>query len=337
MNILDLQKLKNFFNKENITSNKKLLVYLFFVGVSTIFWFLNALSKEYTTNLNYPVEYVNLPKDKVLINKLPDQFVLRVSAYGFDILKYKLSTAFLSNSFDVNYFTNNRLNNNSISEYALPTSQVIGRLEHGLSSEIQLISIAPDTLHFEFSPIMSKKVAVHHNVSVTFEHQFMLGDSINVEPDSVIVKGAEAFLDSVKFVETKKLVLKKLAKEVQKKVYLNSIPGVVLSQNKVLVNIPVERFTEAQKTVPIKIENLPDSLILRLFPRAVKVSYFIGLNKYEIVSPNHFTLQVDYLKALDNKTNKLEVELTRKPDFVTNVRYYPQSVTYLIEKRNSIR
>ncbi|RUT79220.1 CdaR family protein [Ancylomarina longa] len=335
MNIIDLQKLKTLFNKENVTSNKKLIVYLFFVGVSTIFWFLNALSKEYTSNLKYPVEYVNLPKDKVLVNKLPNYLNLRVSAFGFDILKYKLSSAFLTNPFDVNYFTNNRINNSSIFEYSLPTNQLISRLEHEISSEIKLLSIEPDTLYFEFSPILSKKVAIHYNVITNFEHQFRLGDSIKVEPDSITIRGPETFLDSVKCVETNNLVLEKLTKDTQKKVSLKSISGIEFSQKKVLISIPVERFTEAQKMVPINVENLPDSLILRLFPGEVKVSYFVGLKKYETVSADHFDLHVDYLNAVKSKTNRLKVDLTRSPDFVSNVRYYPLSVTYLIEKRNS--
>ena len=337
MNNIDLQKLKGLFDREKITSNKKLLVYLFFVGVSTIFWFLNALSKEYTTSLNYPVNYINFPKDKILTNELPKKLSLRVTAYGFDILRYKLSTAFLSNPFDVNKYTNNRLSNNSITRYSLPTSHIKNRFDRELSSGFELVGINPDTLYFEFSPILVKEVPIHLNISAGFEQQFMQGGTISLEKDSVLIKGPGSLLDSIYQVETNELILSDLNKTTTRDISFKPIEGVDFEWQKVKVTVPVEQFTEAQKNIPIKVDNLPDSMILRLFPGDVKVSYFVGLKKYETVSVDHFDLRVDYNEAANGNTNKVKVELKTSPAFVSNVRYHPQTVSFLIEKRNSIQ
>jgi len=333
----NFQKLKEFFNKEKITSNKKLLVYLFFVGLSTIFWFLNALSKEYTTSINYPVNYTNLPKEKILVSQLPTKLDLRVQAYGFDLLKYKVSTAFLSNPFDVNEYTNYRINKNSKNNYPLITSGIIKRLERELSSGIQLLSISPDTLYFQFSPVKEKKVPVKLNAKIGFEQQFMQSELIILEPDSVIVKGAGSIIDSVEQMETKELVLSGLKETTDENIGFAKTDGLEVSSKKIKVTIPVVRFTEAQKNVPISINNLPDSVILRLFPGDVKVSYFVGMNKYESISADHFDLRVDYKEAAKGDAGKLKIELKRKPDFVSNVRFYPQSVSFLIENRKSIQ
>ena len=337
MNNLDLQKLKGYLNKEKITSNKKLLVYLIFVGVSTIFWFLNALSKEYTTSINYPVYYMNFPKDKVLTNELPKRLSLRVNAYGFDLLRYKLSTAFLSNPFDVNRYTNNRISGSSLNSYNLLTTNIKERIEQELSSGIQLESISPDTINFQFSPILSKKVPVELNLKLDYEQQFMQGDVILPEFDSVVVEGPQSLLDSVFVAKTKLLELSGLKKTTEKDVDFEKLDGVSFVPKKVRVNIPVERFTEAQKNIAIRIDNLPDSVLLRLFPGDVKLSYFVGMNKYENITNEHFDLRVDYLEAIQGDGNKLKVELKRSPDFVSNVRFYPQTVTFLIEKRNSVQ
>ncbi|NOU58952.1 CdaR family protein [Marinifilum caeruleilacunae] len=337
MNNLDLQKLKGYFNKEKITSNKKLLVYLFFVGLSTIFWFLNALSKEYTTNINYPVYYMNLPEDKVLTNELPKKLSLRVKANGLYLLRYKLSTAFLSNPFDVNKYTNNRITGSSLNSYNLLTSSITARVEKELSTGIQLESISPDTIRFQFSPILEKKVPVELNLKLNYEQQFMQGGIILPEFDSVLVKGPQSLLDSVFIAKTELLELSGLKKTTEKEIDFNKIKGISFSPKKVKVNIPVERFTEANKNVPIKVDNLPDSVLLRLFPGDVKLSYFVGMNKYENITEDHFDLRVDYLEATQGDGNKLKVELKRSPDFVSNVRFYPQTVTFLIEKRNSVQ
>ncbi len=337
MDIFDFKKIKAFFDPEKITSNKKLLVYVFFVGIATIFWFLNALSKEYTTNVNYPVRYVNLPKSKVLTNELPSRLTLKVTAFGFDLLRYKLSTAFLSNPFDVNRYTNNRLENESIKKYHLLTSQITNRFEKELSSSIRLQSISPDTIVFELSPILEKKVPIQLNISNAFEQQYMLGGEISLSQDSVVVKGPSSILDTIFKVETELLVLSDLDKTVKKNVDLKEKKGIEFLQKKIEVTVPVEQFTEAKKTVLIRANNLPDSLVIRLFPRDVKVSYFVGLKRYDNVSADHFDFVVDYKQTLSTESNRLAISLIGKPTFVSNVRFYPQDVTYLIEKKKSIK
>lgn len=337
MGIPDLQKVKELFNTEKIASNKKLLVYVFFVGIATIFWFLNALGEEYTTTVNYPVQYVNLPQNKVLTNKLPKQFALKVTAYGFDLIRYKLSTAFLNNPFDVGFYTNNRLKNKNLQNYSLATSQIVSRFEKDLSSSIRLISISPDTILFEFSPIVDKRVPVHFNVSTSFDQQYMLDEAIYPEVDSVVVKGPGSILDSIYFVETEELVLTDLNKTVKKNISLKQIEGIEFSQRKIEITVPVEQFTEEKMNIPVKVSNLPDSLLLRLFPGDVKVSYFVGFKKHDKVSVDLFDIRVDYNQAMEDGSNKLKIELLRNPSFVTNVRYYPQEVTYLIEKKKSFK
>ncbi|PKQ63343.1 CdaR family protein [Labilibaculum manganireducens] len=333
MGIPDLQKIKELFNTEKIASNKKLLVYVFFVGIATIFWFLNALGKEYTTTVHYPVRYINLPQNKVLTNKLPEKLALKVNAYGFDLIRYKISTAFLSNPFDVGFYTNNRIENRTLQTYSLATAQIMSRFERDLSSSIKLVSISPDTIRFEFSPIVEKKVPIKSNVSSSFEQQFMLDEAISLEFDSVVVKGPSSILDSIDFVETEELVLTNLHKTVKKKVSLKQIEGLEFDQQKVEITVPVEQFTEEKVTVPIKVSNLPDSLILRLFPGDVKVSYFVGFKKHDKVSVDLFDVRVDYNQTSDEGSNKLKIQLLRSPGFVTNVRFYPQEVTYLKEKK----
>jgi hypothetical protein len=312
-------------------------VYLFFVGVATIFWFLNALGKKYTTTVNYPISYVNLPENKVLTNKLPNQLELKVNAFGFDLIRYKLSSAFLSNPFDVKFYTNNRIENSSMRSYSLPTAQIVSRFERDLSSSIQLLTISPDTLFFEFSPIIEKKVPVYSHVKTTFEQQYMLDGMIRLSVDSILVKGPSSKLDSITSVETDELVFTDLKKTTQKNVSIKKIDGVEFSQRKVEITVPVEQFAEEKMNVPVQVRHLPDSLLIRLFPGNVKLLYFVGFKKHNQVSPDLFDIEVDYKDILAGGNNKLALKLVRKPSFVSNVRFQPQEVNYLIEKKKSFK
>ena len=60
--LLALLKIKLLFLKSKI--NHKMIVFFIFVGISTALWFINALGKSYSTYIEYPVRYINLPEKK---------------------------------------------------------------------------------------------------------------------------------------------------------------------------------------------------------------------------------------------------------------------------------
>ncbi len=332
MKKIEVQNLKSIFSSR-VLSDKKLLIYLFFVGLATIFWFLNTLSKTYSTDINYPVEFVNMPSDKVLVNQLPDKLVLRINAYGFDILRYKLRAVFRVNSFDVETYTNQKINKKSVSEYVLHTADIQGKIANNLASDIKLLQVYPAKIIFRFSPMASKKVPVNLNAKLSYRKQFRQDGENLVQPDSVLVKGPQSMLDSVKVAETEELVLNDLHQNVNSDIAIKSRKGVMFFPEKVAYNVPVERFTEASVKVTLKIEDLPDSMFLRLFPSEVKVSYFVGMKQYSSVKPEQFQAVVDYKDAIKNKPGKLKVILKSYPKSVYNVRISPETVSYLIEKK----
>lgn len=63
----------------------------FFLILSTVFWFLNELNQVAVTELSFPVKYINMPRDRVLVNDLPQELRLQVQAPGYTLLRYKLS------------------------------------------------------------------------------------------------------------------------------------------------------------------------------------------------------------------------------------------------------
>tara|TARA_R110001583_G_scaffold16041_10_gene65204 strand:+ start:10191 stop:11195 length:1005 start_codon:yes stop_codon:yes gene_type:complete len=329
----NFRKIKDVFDKENIKANKKMATYMFFVVLATIFWFLNALSKEYTTTVNYPVTYKDLPSKKILSNELPSRLKLTVRAYGFDLLRYKLSF-FQSLNFPVNEYTNNKMEKVGDNNFLFPTNRMTSQVATQLSSAISVTHISPDTINFQFSSLIEKKIPVHLNTELKFEPQFRLEGDVVLKPDSVWVIGAQAIIDSVKQVETELLELKKLNETKTKRIDLVKVEGLSFVQKKVEVKLPVEQFTEAQKQVRLKVINVPESVFLRLFPHEIKLSYLVGLKDYETISAEQFDLEADYSK-MDTVRNILKVYLKNSPLNVSNISFYPEEVGYLIEKKNS--
>ncbi len=65
---------------------------IFFVClvIATVLWFVNVLGKSFETEVSMPINYVNLPKNKVLINAPPSALQVRIEAHGFTLLRNRL-------------------------------------------------------------------------------------------------------------------------------------------------------------------------------------------------------------------------------------------------------
>jgi len=326
-----LNKAQSLLRKFNLRNDRKPVIFLICVAIATIFWFLNALEKEYTVELSFPVKYTNLPKNKILANDPPNHFTLDVRSYGFTLLRYKLSMAFSPLVFNVNEFTGKKMEVTNNTVYAIPSRQYRGRIAAQLSNELNITGVHPDTVHFYFDRIISRKFKVTPDISYGLKKQHYLYDDINVKPDSVVVEGPQSILDTLKEVQTISQHYKDLDQETKRNVLLKEIKKLEFKPSRVLIDIPVEEYTEKQVEVPITIDNLPDSVHVNLFPSSVKISFMTGLSQFNEITQADFRASVSY-EDLKNKMDYLPVYLEKSPPHLKSVNFLPKKIEYLIEQ-----
>lgn len=324
-----LAKLKGFFQNK---IDRKVIIFLFFLLISTFFWLLNSLSKEYTSNIGFPVRYTNFPKNKVLVGDLPSKVDIRVKAYGFTLLKYKLKPSLPPVNFDLRsiIFHQNSKQNNVPSYYIL-TRYEIDKIDKQLSNEINVVGISPDTIHFQFVDVIKKKVPVEADFIFSFEKQFMQYGELVFNPDSIVITGPRTIIDSIIAIKTKSESFENIQESINTKVEMQSIKNIKISSNQVNFILPVEKFTEATFLVPIQISNLPDTLTMTIFPKDLKVSYLVALGDYEKVKDFMFRAYIDYNMIEQSLNDKLKIVLEKTPDFIRNYSHYPLNVDYIIE------
>ncbi len=310
--------------------DRRVLVFLFFVVISTIFWFLGALGREYTATVRYPVRYTNFPENMVLVNELPSNLELTVNAYGYTLLRYYISRRLMPIVFDVNSFSLNQLPDTETQNFYIRSSVASNRIAGQLGAEIDILDIRPDTLFFSFTEKISKRLPVEPVTNLEFRPQFMVKGNIVIDPDSVTVSGPATVIDTMQFIPTLPLTIRGLDDSVRRRTGLRSMDKIEFSEQYVWVQIPVEQFTEAGIRVPVEVVNLPDTLLIKTFPPEISVSYMVALTDYDKVSRQQFLAEADFLSPLTG-AGRLPVSLTRQPDFIRSVRYYPQSVDFIVE------
>jgi hypothetical protein len=317
--------------RKKITLNRRVLIFFFFLLLSILFWFLTVMNKEYVTSISYPVRYIRFPEKKVLVNDIPDRLELTVNAGGYTLLRYKLQSRINPIIFDVNSFSLNTVLGDPSTLYIL-TSYAKNRLARQISSEIEILSISPDTLFFQFADKVSKTVRVEPDLNISFEKQYMQVGPYLVEPDSVTISGPEMMIDTLDMAITVPVTMKDVNRSFDMELEMKPMKRIEYDPLEVWIQVPVEKFTEASVKVQIEVINMPDSLLLRPFPPTVTVSCQIGLSAYETLNEHLFRAVIDYAEADQMLGNKLQVKIIKKPVYIQSVNFTPKSVEYIVER-----
>lgn len=325
-----VKQFTEFLKKSNLRIDRNIITYLICVVIATILWFLNALNKDYSAVISYPVKYVNLPQGKHLISDLPSTLSLEVRAKGFALLGHRISTSFLPITFNVNTYSNHLLEKDEVFEYTLNTNEIKDKIGNQLNTEIKLLDITPATIEFKFAQSVEKRVAVRPVVNYTLKRQYIL-NQITATPDSVLVSGPATIIDTLRYISTKSLRLKDLGKSVTKEVELTPLRGCTVDDATVKLDLQVEQFTETKKTIRLQARHVPGSFYLRLFPDNVNITYDVGLSNYEKITNQDFEFYVDYDQT--KSSSYLDVKVGKTPAFIKNLVFSPQKVEYIIERK----
>lgn len=327
-----LRQFGHMFGKSRAKLNERLVIFLFFLVVSTVIWYLSKLSHEYSTSLSYPVRYENFPTGKLLVGEPQRKIQLKVKAFGYTLLKCKLSAALSPIDLDLNKHLSQSFDGSKQKHFIL-TYRLRSSIAKQLGSEILLEGIEPDTLFVELADMVEKKVHVQPVYEATFERQYMQSTNYTLEPDMIKISGPKSILDTISVVKTRPVKFSNLNQKVTKKITLVPIHQVVFSNRSVQLTLPVEKYTEITIKVPVEIDNQPENVKLLFIPKSIDVKCNVVLSKYFGLKAVMFKAVVDY-NQIDNSLNKkLKVRLLRTPDFTSLVDFSPKYVEYIIEKR----
>jgi hypothetical protein len=323
-----ISEILNYISFKKIKNDQRIVIFAICLLIATGLWFLDALGKNYSATVSYPVRYINPPENLFLISQPPSKFELTVEAHGFTLLRHKLSLSSSPIILNLNSITQNSSGKGST--YTLRTETLIRHISEQISNEITIIDISPNTIELAFDSLASKKVPVTASVQTEFKPQFYRRGIITVEPESLRISGPASVLDTIHYLKTKHTKITEIDSDIEKRVQLSPPKKTSLSEKTVTLKIPVEKFTEKKINLPIQVKNKPLEARIKLFPSEAEVSFLVGLSDYENINSSDFKAFVDYKQAGSNRET-LDVIIDKQPPFIKIFRVSPQSVEFLIE------
>ncbi len=306
---------------------REVLVFLFFVFVSFVFWMLNTLDDTYKTEFRMPVRLKDVPREVVLTTDFPDDVTVGVEDRGTVLLNYMLGRTFFPVSFN---FKDYQQAGNHV---RIPKEELLKRISSQLNTSTKLLYVRPDTLDFIYAKGEAVRLPVRLNGEVEAGRQYFVS-SVTFSPDSVVAYAPPEWLDTLTEALTEPVREMELKDTLHRSVRLSARRGVKYVPAAVEMTACVDMYSENTVEVPVTGLNFPAGKVLRTFPPKVKVTYQVGLRRFKDVSADEFFIGVTYEDVLRNRDGRLPLSVKTAPEWVSRIRISPPMVEYLIEQQS---
>lgn len=313
------------FIKFSKSERRRLSLFFICLALAIGAWLFFALSNKYNYQARTVVRYVNFPQNKAFHPLQSDTVRLQIEGTGWQLLFSRLRIS--PESIDIDLRELNK-------QTFINLSDQLGYINRQFSSTQKIVYIQPDTLYFDFSSRVVKKVPITLLHNIRFQKQYGISDSIQINPAYVTVTGPVEDLASIKTWETDTLILRNIAGDISQKVAMKRPlkANINIYPSLADIKIPVDEFTEKTVEVPVKILNNHNYNEIKLLPDKVSITFMVSLRDYTMIDRDFFEVTVDFDDWAKRSYKQLPLRLSRFPQFCRLVRIEPQNVDFIVQR-----
>lgn len=293
------------------------VVALSFLGAAT-FWFFNALNKEYSAMVSYPIEFAITQDSIVIMEDLPETVEIDVSGGGWKLFRKTLWFSVdpirvqLDNPTDIRFLTRSTL---------MPIIK-----DH--LSELQINFLYTDTLniHVEKQAVKKVKLSVD-SANIDLEKNYQIVSPITITPPIASIIGPETITNSLQNEYFLMITDDEIDKNIEKTITIPLPFEDIMSAEpeKVTVTFEVDRFDEKKITIPVEKINFPEDSTIDLQDTIVTVYYVIQRRKDKKFSADDFSILVDY-NMLNNQDSTIQPLAIYLPEELLKPEIFPAKI-----------
>lgn len=248
-NVSFVKSIFNFlrFNKKNW---KAVVLCIF---AATVFWFFNALNKNYSTNISFPVTFDYDEERYIPVKSLPSTVRMNVSGSGWDLFRRSLGFKVPPLVVPLEKPADMR----KIVGTTLPAI-FAGQLER-----LKINFVITDTVRIHIEEKLRKKFPVSLDSVQQYIHpDFGLASEPRLSPDSVWIEGPKDVINSLPANLVLTLPQANIRKDFNEEVELDVKQNarVTREPEKIKVSLNIEKFELVNKRVKLDIINIPSRL-----------------------------------------------------------------------------
>ena len=302
---------------------RSILLYLFFVVISAVFWSFLTFNGDVQLEVEVPVE-ISKPSNVHLLSKVPDTLSVIVRDRGYRFFTHifqktpKLTLRLTDYSDGNGYF---KVDQSHLKKALAPI----------LNKHVTIVSVLPESINIAFTDLPGKKVPVRADISVEPREDYTQYGALIQSQDSVLVFSDAKTLSEINEVYTYHVEEVDLTDTLHRKVTIAPIKGAVVEPRAIEIMVPIEKLKPQTRSVKIVVRNAPHGVKMLLFPSDVEVKYLSPESR--ITEDAGITAVVDYNSVDFNAPgNKVKVLIGEVPAAYQDVTFSHDSVEYIIEK-----
>jgi len=280
------------------------------VSAATIFWFFNALNKDYTTSINYPVEF-SYDRDLFIATiPVPEEIQINVSGGGWNLIRRYgfFNTRPIIINLD-NPDERKQISGNSLR--ATLSDQL---------PEFKLNFVVTDTVYLSITNRIKKKFPIKVDSSgISMADDYRIISTIAVAIDSVEIDGPDEYVNAI----PDSIVIKPLNDDIDddfnEEISINlQNPLLIVTPSEINVSFLVARFVRVSKEFVIQTKNFPPDSTLLLENPLVTLSFIIQRGVEDQLLDEDFSIVAD-LQRMVIVDSTIQPLIKKYPSYISDI------------------
>ena len=303
-------------------TNWKVILLCF--STAATFWFFNALNKEYTTRIDYPIKLVYNMDSLVALKDPPEEIPINVTGGGWQLLKSTISVSVEpviikpENPVQTQFLTANNL---------LPifSNQI---------NNFNINYIAIDTIVFKIDPYKDRRLYIKlDSTSIHLKDNFYFTSGLLVEPDSVNFHGPATLVNQLPDVFMVSLPDKNINSGYDEELSLDLFSSSLIKKDPEVIHIRFEVEEYVEKTYVLNVEqvNFPYDSTVFIETSSIEASFKIQKSFREKIKMEDFLIIAD-LNNMHATDSTITIEVMALPNYVNDIAFQVNRVKVIYDQ-----
>lgn len=320
------RKIRTLWSKIDSRLSKSVLLYVWFLFISFVFWLVLSLNNSLQQEFAIPLKLKSVNDSTTIITHVPQSVKIALKDRGVAMLKYKFGNL-PTLQIDFDKYSDGR------GLIRVSSADLMSELRSNFSATSVITAVNPDSLRLLYTNLPPKKVPLCFDLDVQPNLQYVINGAVRSNVDSVLVYSDKNTLSALTEVYTYHVEERDLTDTLVREVAVAPIVGAKIVPKSVRLTIPVEQLIYKKQRVPVLVIDQPANINVLTFPAMVEASFLVPQSMYR--KTVGIKAAVYYNDVLESATNHVAVRVVEAPAICKSVSLSVDSVEYIIEKHSS--
>ncbi|MFQ5823609.1 MAG: YbbR-like domain-containing protein [bacterium] len=302
----------------------KIVVVVFAVFI----WFFVVTENDYEYVIEVPVNLVNIPHDKVILNELPNNAKVKIKGSGKTLIALSVGRGV---RLDLDLSDVER----SKTFFLDPEKDVFLSGFAGTIEPEEIIS--PDSISVILDDLQNKKILVNAKIKAKTAPGYTIVGEVKINPDSVNIAGPKSIVSQIDKIFTQEVGYSDIKFDLNETVPLAALPSDKLnaSVKQVDISLNIQKLLEITiNEVPVEVRNAPKNTIVHVVPSALSLVLEGGGDLLNSISRDDIVAYIDYARVKNAPGNEHPAYIETPPG-ISYRDVKPKLFKLVLERRSS--